>query len=276
MSEAPNSPGSAAPAGQVVGIWSQEPTAPRPGRSPADPDVVVERSEAEADAFRVAVHEIFADSELVPELVLDPVLRKRPTTEKGWTTVNLMLDAALNVVIREGIREVSTRAVAREVGVNIATLYQYFEDIDSLLLAVALRDQSFRTVALAERTIELGETGDMREWLETTVEMLAIDVIQSGHHRAVVTIMQSVPAVRAVSTMAWETGARYMATGFAYRYGGDAHSYWLPITRAVQSAVRLVIDDAAESSPEDVQRIREVTQMGWEYLLARIPEPAGT
>ncbi len=276
MSKAPNTPEPVPPIGQVVGIWAQEPTAPRPGRSPADPDVVVERSEAEADAFRVAVHEIFAESELVPELVLDPVLRKRPTTEKGWATVNLMLDAALNVVIREGIREVGTRAVAREVGVNIATVYQYFDDIDSLLLAVALRDQSFRTVALAERTIELGESGDMREWLETTVEMLAIDVIQSGHHRAVVTIMQSVPAVRAVSTMAWETGARYMATGFAYRYGGDAHSYWLPITRAVQSAVRLVIDDAAESSPEDVQRIREVTQMGWEYLLARIPEPVGT
>ncbi|MFM8519183.1 MAG: TetR/AcrR family transcriptional regulator [Solirubrobacterales bacterium] len=237
-----------------------------------DPDLVVERSEQDFLDLEARIAEIIADAGLSMDTVYEPALRHRPTTEKGRKTVTNLLDSALDVVGREGIRAANTRSIAREAGVNIATLYQYFDDIDALLRAAALRDQALRTAILGQRAIDLAVDAPLRDWVETTVELVVEGALATDHHLAVMTALRAVPALRSIPRLGWETGALMLATALAYRYGEDPVEYWLPYTRAVQSATRLVADDVMEDSPEDMERVWQVTEMAWEYLLARIPE----
>ena len=242
-----------------------------------DPDQTLDRSEQDYLDFKARIAEIVTDSGFDLETAYEPTLRHRPTTGRGRTTVTHLLDSALDLVAREGIRATNTRSIAREAGVNIATLYQYFEEVDSLLRAAALRDQAIRTAILSQRAIDLATDDRLREWARTTVELTIRGAFATKHHKAVVTTMQAEPALRSIATRGWETGALMLATALSYRYGEDAGEYWLPYARAVQSTLRLVADDALESSPVDMDRLEQVTEMSVEYLLARIPDaPAGT
>ena len=237
------------------------------------PDQVVDRSDQEFLEFETRVAEIVTDSGLDIETAYEPTLRHRPTTERGKKTVTHLLDSALDLVAEEGIRATNTRSIARRAGVNIATLYQYFDDVESLLRAAALRDQAIRTAILSQRAIDLATDTELEEWARTTVELTIRGAFATEHHRAVVTTMQAEPALRSIATRGWETGALMLATALSFRYGGDAEGYWLPYARAVQSTLRLIADDALGYSPVDMDRVRQVTDMSVEYLMARIPEP---
>lgn len=254
--------------------------APLPTSGPSgegvDPDLVVERSEQEFDEFKARIAEIVSEAGLEPEICFQASLRNRPSTAKGKQTVVRLLDSGLEVVAEKGIRAANTRAIAEQAGVNVATLYQYFDDVDSLLEAAALRDQALRTTILSQRAIELADGAPLREWVDTTVELVVAGAFATDRHRAVMTALQALPSLRYIPRLGWETGALMLATSLSFRFGEDPEGYWLPYARAVQSATRLVADDAVAQSPEDVDRIWQVAQMGWEYMLARIPSQDAT
>ncbi len=48
----------------------------------------------------------------------------------------MILAAARDIIVREGLGALSTRAIARHIGYTTGTLYQYFEDIDDIVLRV--------------------------------------------------------------------------------------------------------------------------------------------
>lgn len=226
---------------------------------------------AERVLFEERVAAVIEEAGLDDELAIEPLLRNRPTTERGHETIDRLLDASLDVIARDGIRAVNTRAVAREAGVNIATLYQYFEDIESLLLAAARRDQVLRNLTLSRLLFDLTGEISLREWIDSVVELMIARTVESERRRAVLKISQTLPAARGSVTEAWETGAKLLAIGLSYRYGKDPDRYWLPITRTIHSTVRLTMDDAMATEPLDRDRVDRVVEMCWQYLVASIP-----
>jgi AcrR family transcriptional regulator len=81
--------------------------------------------------------------------------RKRPTQERSRRTVEWILTAAARIFRAEGF-DATTNRVARAAGVSIGTLYEYFPNKESLLVALAERhvSEAERGVgeALAEET----------------------------------------------------------------------------------------------------------------------------
>ncbi len=55
------------------------------------------------------------------------------TTVCGRTTRDCILEAARTCLVREGFERITTRRIAEEAGVNIATLHYYFGNKESLL-----------------------------------------------------------------------------------------------------------------------------------------------
>lgn len=243
------------------------------GQAPARPE---ESGSPDVASVRARAEAILEEAGLGIGEAIEPALRNAPTTEKGRDTVERLIDAGLDVVARDGVRAVNTRSVALEAGVNIATLYQYFEEIESLLLAATLRDQSLRSLVLSSLVVELAEGKPAREWVDELVELMVVRTVESERRQAVVTITLAVPATRPVIKLAWETGAKLLAVGLSSRFGEDPDDYWLPITRAIHSTARLVIDDVTPGLPEDRDRLDQMVQMCWEYLERRIPEGSGT
>jgi AcrR family transcriptional regulator len=76
--------------------------------------------------------------------------RRVPTQERSRRRVAEVLDAAARLVVRDGVEALSTREIARASGVPIATLYQYFSDKESVLIALAQRDMDEMDAEVAE------------------------------------------------------------------------------------------------------------------------------
>ena len=67
----------------------------------------------------------------------NPKQGKRPLQSRARLTRQKILDATLELLETEGIEKISTNAIARQAGVNIASLYKYFPDKYSVLHELA-------------------------------------------------------------------------------------------------------------------------------------------
>lgn len=66
--------------------------------------------------------------------------RRRPKQARAQVTYDSILQAAVQLLERAGPEGLNTNTVAERAGVSIGTLYQYFPDKESILLAVARRE----------------------------------------------------------------------------------------------------------------------------------------
>lgn len=72
--------------------------------------------------------------------VTGSVTRRVPSQERSRLRVERILDAAATLVVRDGVDAVTTQEIAREAGVPVASIYQYFADKEDVLLELAGRD----------------------------------------------------------------------------------------------------------------------------------------
>lgn len=66
-----------------------------------------------------------------------PPPRKQPVQQRAAFTVKAIIDAAHELLLKQGVDAVTTRQVAARAGVAIGTLYQYFPDRDAILMQLA-------------------------------------------------------------------------------------------------------------------------------------------
>ena len=71
------------------------------------------------------------------EVPMDP--RKLPQQRRSRETVDAILDATAQVLVREGYDRASTRRVAEVAGYSIGSLYQYFPSKQALVAALLER-----------------------------------------------------------------------------------------------------------------------------------------
>ncbi len=69
----------------------------------------------------------------------DPSASSRPCSERGGDTRERLLGAAATVFARDGFEGATTRAIAREAGVNEVTLFRHFQTKENLQSAVLQR-----------------------------------------------------------------------------------------------------------------------------------------
>jgi AcrR family transcriptional regulator len=71
------------------------------------------------------------------QILLEP--RKRPVQARSAASVDAILDATIQVLLRVGKERLTTTRVALRAGVSVGTLYQYFPNKSALLQAVLRR-----------------------------------------------------------------------------------------------------------------------------------------
>jgi AcrR family transcriptional regulator len=80
------------------------------------------------------------------QILLEP--RKKPIQSRSTATVNAILDATIQVLLRVGKERLTTTRVALRAGVSVGTLYQYFPNKSALLQAVLKRHLDEVTTAV--------------------------------------------------------------------------------------------------------------------------------
>lgn len=101
----------------------------------------------------------------MPSTLQDPLRpRKKPVQARSAASVNAILEATVQVLLRWGKDRLTTRRVAARAGVSIGTLYQYFPNKRSLLQAALRRHmegvaQAVEQVSREQRGQPLAEMG---------------------------------------------------------------------------------------------------------------------
>lgn len=160
--------------------------------------------------------------------------RKSPKQERSQATVNYVLEAAAQVLENVGEAGFNTNAVAHRAGVSIGTLYRYFPDKKSLLIALALREREAFRQAVNAAIQEKLETAPDRAMIRAFVRAFA------GRTRA---------RRIAVSTLLAGADHQHLAADFGFDTAAiqDAHGRALNrmqkfvLSRAIHGAMRAAV-----------------------------------
>lgn len=112
--------------------------------------------------------------------------RRKPLQSRSKTTVDCILAAAAQVLVKEGYAKATTNRVAAVAGVSIGTLYQYFPNKDALIVALVERHRSEMMSMLAE-TLASAQGDNLEQLAQTLISaMLKAHAVDPELHRALV------------------------------------------------------------------------------------------
>lgn len=77
--------------------------------------------------------------------------RRKPRQARAASTIEVILDAAFQLLERDGPKKLTTNHIAARAGVSVGTIYQYFKDKDDILAALAER----HTIAIRDGVADL-------------------------------------------------------------------------------------------------------------------------
>src|SRR5258708_1878161 len=122
-----------------------------------------------------------------------PSPKKSPQHERSRATVEAILQAATDILIRQGASRLTTNRIAERAGVNIASLYQYFPGKQAILAELRRRHGAERRAAIRQVLIE--RRGDSLEsTLRALVSMgVAAHAVNPALHRI---FSQELPPLR--------------------------------------------------------------------------------
>lgn len=88
--------------------------------------------------------------------------KRQPKTAKGQNTQEIILEAATQIILQEGMTSLNTNYIAEKAGVSIGSLYQYFPNKESILDQLVAENISRRSDRIRE-TLDLKSTFEPME-----------------------------------------------------------------------------------------------------------------
>lgn len=98
-------------------------------------------------------------------------LKKSPRQRRALQTIEFILEAATYILEREGTHRATTNRIAERAGVNIASLYQYFDDKDAILKTLVLFKAEEHMTMLAQHLEDMASLD-----LATLIKVIAHQV----------------------------------------------------------------------------------------------------
>ena len=196
--------------------------------------------------------------------------RKRPRQPRAQVTVDAIIEATAQLLLKLPVDKVTTNAVAERAGVSVGSLYQYFADRDALIRALL---EQRRTVQLEHMVAALSDTqgASLREFARHLVEAMLAPTTDRDLERILNAEMFRLRGVDGIF-VSEEAFARGLVPFFALR--GDElreqsnpfAAAWLVVhTVASVRLQRIMSDRLVELVPGDVM-VDELTEMLVRYL----------
>ena len=110
--------------------------------------------------------------------------RKTPRQERSRATVEAILEAATDILVRHGYATLTTNRVAERAGVNIASLYQYFPSKEAIVAELRKRHVAEQRAAAAQALTEHRGKG-LEAAIQALVSIgLAVHAVAPALHQA--------------------------------------------------------------------------------------------
>lgn len=110
--------------------------------------------------------------------------RKQPSQERSRFTVDAILEAAADILVREGFARLTTNRIADRAGVNIASLYQYFPGKEAIVAELRRRHGVAERAAVRQALV-LRRNAGLEPTLRTLISRgVASHAVAPALHRA--------------------------------------------------------------------------------------------
>jgi len=189
--------------------------------------------------------------------------RRQAKQDRSRQTVDTILEAAAQVLSREGYARATTNRISERAGVSVGTIYQYYRDKDAVFEALIRRQIDSLLGAL--RTYPL----DPSNPLETTLhEILAIGVGAQPYGPDLYRVLEFVPnaAFRRSVTRALESLQGFVREVLAL-YQDDLRVSDLDLAAYVVVSASEGLGSHSDSQFFDEQLVDELTDLLSRYLL---------
>ncbi len=97
-------------------------------------------------------------------------LRRKPLQRRGQVTFNRVLDAAEQILVEKGVLALTTNLIASRSGVNISSIYKFFPNKHSVILALFERHLKIRIDHVREAIEAIGTSPDWRKALDRAID----------------------------------------------------------------------------------------------------------
>lgn len=81
----------------------------------------------------------FLNSHMTKSIAKSLKPRKLPVQERAGETIEAIFEATIQVLLKDGVKKLTTTRVAERAGVSVGSLYQYFPNKEALLVAMLER-----------------------------------------------------------------------------------------------------------------------------------------
>ena len=112
--------------------------------------------------------------------------RKAAAQARSRVTVDALVEATARILVREGFDKASTNHIAREAGVSIGSLYQYFPSKEALVVAVIERHKSEMMEILRRTLAAVSELPIEDAMIQLTRMMIEAHRVDPALHRVLV------------------------------------------------------------------------------------------
>ena len=96
--------------------------------------------------------------------------RKTPAQDRAKATVDAILQAGAYILVKEGWEKFTTNSVAERAGVNIASLYQYFPNKESIAAELQRRHVEKARDSNPEVILQLRSQANLRDALKILID----------------------------------------------------------------------------------------------------------
>ncbi|MEZ6006153.1 MAG: TetR/AcrR family transcriptional regulator [Planctomycetota bacterium] len=142
--------------------------------------------------------------------------RRKPSQQRAKASVDAIVEACAQVLVRDGWEAVTTQTLADRAGVSVGTLYQYFADRDAVLAALRERIMAEQLAAVASVMSEVRET---RPGFEAALDRLMDTVFAVVSVRPELMrrlLLESPPDALEAIDAVWKERANQLVRGVLY------------------------------------------------------------
>ncbi|MDZ7628251.1 MAG: helix-turn-helix domain-containing protein [Parvularculaceae bacterium] len=198
-------------------------------------------------------------------------LRKTPRQARSEATIAAIVEAAAQILERDGEEAATTARVAERAGVSIGTLYQYFADRDAVLAAVIRRDRETVSTEIARRIAE-GSPKNAEALVRDIIAALVAVMRPRRRRRRLIALGAAMRMQSADDIAATIDRVGALIASVAARYPNEVARPLTPVraytlTRAVMGALRAALIENAKVL-DDPEFEDELVRLALAYLRA--------
>ena len=192
--------------------------------------------------------------------------RAVPKQARAAVTFDKIIQAAVEVLVDKGLQGFNTNIVAEVAGVNVATVYHYFPDKNSILRELFERNEAVRVGFFVDHLALLPRTADLPGWMTTAVETLLRFRRQEPGGPVLRRAWRAVPELTALEEQRNTELVAAVRAAFAERYPHQPAARLKAAAQITLTAAISVLDQYVDQPRSHAMVARELSTMLVGYL----------